>query len=69
MYGDALTDDAAELDKADVIVANPPFGNKAGGQRPLRSDIPFPNTNKQLAFLQHIYLGLRAALLNKSDFG
>lgn len=60
IYGDALTDDAAELDKADVIVANPPFGNKAGGQRPLRSDIPFPNTNKQLAFLQHIYLGLRA---------
>ncbi|MDK9585006.1 class I SAM-dependent DNA methyltransferase [Lelliottia wanjuensis] len=60
IYGDALTDDALELDKADVIVANPPFGNKAGGQRPLRSDIPFPNTNKQIAFLQHIYLGLRA---------
>lgn len=60
IYGDALTDDAAELDKADVIVANPPFGNKAGGQRPLRSDIPFPNTNKQIAFLQHIYFGLRA---------
>ena len=60
VYGDALTDDVAELDEADVIVANPPFGNKAGGQRPLRNDIPFPNTNKQLAFLQHIYLGLRA---------
>lgn len=60
VYGDALTDDAVELDEADVIVANPPFGNKAGGQRPLRDDIPFPNTNKQLAFLQHIYLGLKA---------
>jgi type I restriction enzyme M protein len=59
IYGDALTDDAAELDAADVIVANPPFGNKAGSKRPLRKDIPFPNSNKQLAFLQHIYLGLK----------
>ncbi|MFV5262720.1 N-6 DNA methylase [Acinetobacter courvalinii] len=60
IYGDALTDDVVELDEADVIVANPPFGSKAGGQRPLRKDIPFSNTNKQLAFLQHIYLGLKA---------
>jgi len=60
IFGDALTDDAAELDMADVIVANPPFGNKAGSKRPLRKDIPFSNTNKQLAFLQHIYLGLKA---------
>lgn len=59
IYGDALTDDAAKLDEADVIIANPPFGNKAGSQRPLRKDIPFTNTNKQLAFLQHIYLGLK----------
>ncbi|ENG7014168.1 N-6 DNA methylase [Yersinia enterocolitica] len=60
IYGDALTDDAEELDEADVILANPPFGNKAGGQRSLRDDIPFANTNKQLAFLQHIYLRLKA---------
>lgn len=60
IYGDALTDDVAELNEADVIIANPPFGNKAGGQRPLRNDIPYPNTNKQLAFLQHIYLRLKA---------
>ncbi|MBE8891068.1 class I SAM-dependent DNA methyltransferase [Klebsiella grimontii] len=60
IYGDALTDDAEELDEADVIIANPPFGNKAGSQRPLRNDIPFPGTNKQLAFLQHIYLKLKA---------
>lgn len=59
IYGDALTDDASDLGIADVIVANPPFGNKAGSKRPFRQDIPFPNTNKQLAFLQHIYLGLK----------
>lgn len=60
IYGDALTDDSSGLDEADVIIANPPFGNKAGGQRPLRNDIPYPNTNKQFAFLQHIYLSLKA---------
>ncbi|ECO5254452.1 N-6 DNA methylase [Salmonella enterica] len=60
IYGDALTDDAAGLDSADVVVANPPFGNKAGSKRQVRKNIPFPNTNKQLAFLQHIYLGLKA---------
>lgn len=60
VYGDALTDDVLELDDPDIILANPPFGNKAGSQRPLRSDLPFPNTNKQLAFLQHIYLSLKA---------
>lgn len=59
IYGDALTDDAVILEKADVIIANPPFGNKAGSKRPIRNDIPFPNTNKQLAFLQHIYLCLK----------
>lgn len=60
VYGDALTDDVLELDDPDIILANPPFGNKAGSQRQLRSDLPFPNTNKQLAFLQHIYLSLKA---------
>lgn len=60
IYGDALTDDVLELDEPDIMLANPPFGNKAGSQRPLRNDIPFPNTNKQLAFLQHIYLKLKA---------
>lgn len=59
IYGDALTDDASELATADVILANPPFGNKAGSKRPVRKDIPYPNSNKQLAFLQHICLGLK----------
>jgi len=58
VYGDALTDDATQLDLADLILANPPFGSKAGSRRPARADLPFPTANKQLAFLQHIYLGL-----------
>lgn len=59
IYGDTLTDDATDLEAADVILANPPFGSKAGSKRALRKDIPFQNCNKQLAFLQHIYLGLK----------
>ena len=59
IYGDALTDDAKVFESADLILANPPFGTKAGSRRALRADIPYPNANKQLAFLQHIYLSLK----------
>lgn len=59
ILGDALTEDARDLAPADLILANPPFGAKAGSVREGRKDIPFPTTNKQLAFLQHIYLGLK----------
>jgi type I restriction enzyme M protein len=59
VHGDALTDDAAALDQADVIIANPPFGSSAGSARARRSDLPFSTSNKQLLFLQHIYLGLK----------
>lgn len=59
IYGDALTNDAEKLEPADLILANPPFGNKAGSKRSLREDIPYPNSNKQLAFLQHIYINLK----------
>lgn len=60
IHGDALTDDASALERADVVIANPPFGATAGGARPRRQDLPFPTSNKQLLFLQHIYLSLRA---------
>ena len=56
--GDALTADAYNLQKADLILANPPFGSKAGSVRESREDIPYPTSNKQLAFLQHIYTTL-----------
>ena len=59
VFGDTLTEDASALEPPDVIVANPPFGAKAGSKRALRADLPYPQTNKQLAFLQHIYTGLK----------
>lgn len=59
LLGDALTTDASELLPADVVLANPPFGNKVGSARKMRDDLPFKTANKQLAFLQHIWLGLK----------
>ncbi len=47
------------MPKADVILTNPPFGTKKGGGRPTRDDFTYPTSNKQLAFLQHIYRGLK----------
>ncbi|MDC3988188.1 class I SAM-dependent DNA methyltransferase [Polyangium jinanense] len=59
LLGDTLSSQGTELDKADVILTNPPFGTKKGGGLPTRDDFTFPTSNKQLAFLQHIYRGLR----------
>jgi len=59
ILGDALTKDCQELQPADLILANPPFGAKAGSARKGRDDIPFASSNKQFMFLQHIYLGLK----------
>ncbi|MEP4038972.1 N-6 DNA methylase [Pseudophaeobacter sp.] len=58
IYGDALTDDGKALSQADLILANPPFGSKAGSRRDARADLPYPSANKQLLFLQHIYTKL-----------
>ncbi|KFC65276.1 N-6 DNA methylase [Bosea sp. LC85] len=59
ILGDALTADSADLAAPDVILANPPFGARSGGARKQRDDLSYPTGNKQLAFLQHIYLGLK----------
>jgi len=57
IHGDALTHDIDELEAPDVVIANPPFGNSAGGAR-VRRDVPFPTSNKQFLFLQHIVQAL-----------
>ena len=59
LSGDSLSPDGAALPKADVILTNPPFGTKQGGGMPTRDDFTYPTSNKQLAFLQHIYRGLK----------
>ena len=60
-YGDTLGDDGERLCKqgATLILTNPPFGTKKGGGLPSRTDFTYPTSNKQFAFLQHIYRGLK----------
>ncbi|MEX1213719.1 N-6 DNA methylase [Saccharospirillum sp.] len=58
--GNALGQQGANLSKADIILANPPFGTSKGGDASItRDDLTYKTSNKQLAFLQHIYRNLK----------
>ena len=57
--GSTLSGEGEGLAAADLILANPPFGTKKGGGLPSRGDFSYPTSNKQFAFLQHIYRGLK----------
>ncbi len=58
--GNALGDAGKTLESADIILANPPFGTSKGGEASnTRDDLTFKTSNKQLAFLQHIYRNLK----------
>jgi type I restriction enzyme M protein len=58
--GNALGDEGKMLKSADIILANPPFGTSKGGEASnTRSDLTYKTSNKQLAFLQHIYRNLK----------
>jgi len=56
---DALSNKGKAFNNYDVILTNPPFGTKKGGERPTRDDLTFPSSNKQLNFLQVIYRSLK----------
>ncbi|WP_286240957.1 N-6 DNA methylase [Neptuniibacter halophilus] len=57
--GNTLGLPGTQLPKADMILSNPPFGTAKGGGGPTRDDFTYKTSNKQLAFLQHIYRGLK----------
>lgn len=58
--GNALSPVGANLSAANVILANPPFGTSKGGEASItRDDLTYETSNKQLAFLQHIYRNLK----------
>lgn len=58
--GNALGDVGKSLSKVDVVLANPPFGTAKGGEASItRDDLTYKTSNKQLAFLQHIYRTLK----------
>ncbi|MCI8466424.1 MAG: N-6 DNA methylase [Lachnospiraceae bacterium] len=58
--GDSLSNLGKSMKGYDVVLTNPPFGTKKGGERATRDDFTFPTSNKQLNFLQHIYRSLTA---------
>ena len=57
--GDTLSNSGKSMKGYDVVLTNPPFGTKKGGERASRDDLTFLTSNKQLNFLQHIYRSLR----------
>ena len=57
---DSLSPNAKKFKGFDVVLTNPPFGTKKGGERITRDDISFQTSNKQLNFLQVIYRSLKA---------
>ena len=57
--GDTLSDIGKSMTGYDLVLTNPPFGTKKGGERATRDDFTFPTSNKQLNFLQHIYRSLK----------
>lgn len=60
LSADTLSPEGESLGKADVILANPPFGTKKGGGRPNRPDfsVTAGTSNKQLAFVEHMVRAL-----------
>lgn len=61
LLGNALGEVGKALKASDIILANPPFGTSKGGDASnTRDDLTYKTSNKQLAFLQHIYRNLRA---------
>lgn len=58
--GDTLSTLGQSMKDYDLVLTNPPFGTKKGGERATRDDFTFQTSNKQLNFLQHIYRSLKA---------
>lgn len=58
--GDTLSNLGKGMRGYDVVLTNPPFGTKKGGERATRDDFTYTTSNKQLNFLQHIYRSLKA---------
>lgn len=56
--GNTLSNFGKQMKGYDVVLTNPPFGTKRGGEHANRDDFTYPTSNKQLNFLQHIYRSL-----------
>lgn len=59
MQGDTLSEAGKRFKNFDLILSNPPFGTKSGGERATRDDLVYASSNKQLNFLEVIYRSLK----------
>jgi type I restriction enzyme M protein len=59
LLADTLSNQGKRMKDFDVVLTNPPFGTKKGGEGTTRDDLTYPTSNKQLNFLQHIYRSLK----------
>jgi type I restriction enzyme M protein len=60
LQGDTLSQFGEQfMERFDVVLTNPPFGTKKGGERPTHGKLTFKTLNKQLNFVQHIYRSLK----------
>ncbi len=59
ILADTLSNQGKTMKNYDLVLTNPPFGTKKGGERATRDDLTYPSSNKQLNFLQHIYRSLK----------
>ncbi|MDO4814901.1 MAG: N-6 DNA methylase [Gemella sp.] len=57
--GDTLSSNGKWLKDFDLVLTNPPFGTKKGGERATRDDLTYETSNKQLNFVQVIYKSLK----------
>lgn len=57
-YGDSIAE--GDSRRYDVILTNPPFGVKGGGEVPEREDFSVVTSNKQLNFIQHVLTVLKS---------
>lgn len=56
--GDSLSAAGKWMKNFDVVLTNPPFGTKKGGEGATRDDLTYSTSNKQLNFLEIIYNSL-----------
>lgn len=59
LLADTLSTAGKNMKGYDLVLTNPPFGTKKGGERATRDDFVFATSNKQLNFLQHVYRSLK----------
>lgn len=57
--GDSLSANGKWMKNFDLVLTNPPFGTKKGGERATRDDLTYETSNKQFNFLQTIYNSLK----------